>query len=205
MLAGELRLGGADVVVLESRAAPAAESRASTLHARTMEIFDQRGLLEHVGTPPQQPMGHFGGIPLDMAALPSRYPGQWKVPQTRVEELLAGWAGGLGADIRRGHEVIDLTVADDRVAVRVAGPSGRLELTAAYVVGCDGEDSSVRRLAGIAFPGRNATRELFRADVRRHSAVGQRVRQRQPAGRALPERTGGPWRGIPARDPGVFN
>jgi oxygenase len=174
MLAGELLLGGADVVVLESRAEPATESRASTLHARTMEIFDQRGLLERMGAPPQQPMGHFGGIPLEMAALPSRYPGQWKVPQTRVEEVLAEWAGGLGADIRRGHEVTDLTVADDPVTVRVAGPAGRLELTAAYVVGCDGEDSSVRRLAGIPFPGRDATRELLRADV-----AGLQIRERR--------------------------
>ncbi|MEV0660641.1 FAD-dependent monooxygenase [Actinomadura luteofluorescens] len=190
MLAGELRLGGADVVVLERRDAPAAESRASTLHARTMEIFDGRGLLERVGAPPRQPMGHFGGVPLDMAALPSRYPGQWKVPQTRVEEVLAEWAAGLGADVRRGHEVTDLAVADDRVKVRAAGPGGPLELTAAYVVGCDGEDSGVRRLAGIPFPGRDATRELLRADV-----AGLRIRDRRferlPGGLAIAGRLPG--------------
>jgi 2-polyprenyl-6-methoxyphenol hydroxylase-like FAD-dependent oxidoreductase len=190
LLAGELRLGGADVVVLERRAAPAGESRASTLHARTMEIFDQRGLLERLGTPPQQPRGHFGGIPLDMAAVPSRYPGQWKVPQTRVEELLEEWARGLGADIRRGHEVVGLTAGDDAVAVRVAGPAGGVELTAAYVVGCDGEDSSVRRLAGIAFPGRDATRELLRADVAALE-IRERRFERRPDGLAIAGRLPG--------------
>ena len=45
LLAGELRLSGADVVVLEKLTAPTTESRASTLHARTMEILDSRGLL----------------------------------------------------------------------------------------------------------------------------------------------------------------
>src|ERR1700726_2310596 len=104
MLAGELRLGGAEVIVVERLAAPTTESRASTLHARTMETFDQRGLLESLGTPPHDGMGHFGGVPLDLSDLPSRYPGQWKVPQTRVEELLAEWAASLGADIRREHD-----------------------------------------------------------------------------------------------------
>jgi oxygenase len=165
MLAGELRLGGAEVTVLERLAAPTTESRASTLHARTMEVLDQRGLLERLGSPPNEAMGHFGGLPLDLSEQPSRFSGQWKVPQTQVEELLAEWAQGLGADIRRGHEVCALTMTDDQVMVGFEGPDGRAELTARYVVGCDGEDSSVRRLAGFEFPGKGATRELLRADV----------------------------------------
>ncbi len=71
-LAGELRLAGADVVVLEQLTAPTTESRASTLHARTMEILDSRGLLAPLGVIPNEPMGHFGGIPLDLT-LPSPY------------------------------------------------------------------------------------------------------------------------------------
>jgi 2-polyprenyl-6-methoxyphenol hydroxylase-like FAD-dependent oxidoreductase len=187
MLAGELRLGGAEVVVVERQAAPTTESRASTLHARTMEIFDQRGLLAYVGTPPSQRMGHFGGIPLDLGALPTRYPGQWKVPQTRVEELLAEWAGGLGADIRRSHEVVGLTATGDGVRVRVAGPAGPLELTGAYLVGCDGEESTVRRLAGIAFPGMDATREFLRADVAGIEVPDRRF-ERLPNGLAIAAR-----------------
>jgi oxygenase len=165
MLAGELRLGGARVVLLERLAAPTTESRASTLHARTMEIFDQRGLLERLGTPSNQSAGHFGGIPLDFGALPTRYPGQWKVLQARVEELLARWATGLGADLRREHEVRELDVSADQVRVGVHTPAGPVELTGRYLVGCDGEDSTVRELAGIEFPGVDATHELLRADV----------------------------------------
>lgn len=165
MLAGELRLGGAEVTVLEALATPTTESRASTLHARTMEIFDQRGLLTAVGSPPNDPMGHFGGIPLDLGQLATRYPGQWKVLQAEVERLLADWAGGLGADVRRGHEVVGLTVADDHVRIDAVTPDGPRSLRARYVVGCDGQDSAVRALAGIEFPGRGPTRELLRADV----------------------------------------
>ncbi|MFF3333588.1 SDR family NAD(P)-dependent oxidoreductase [Streptomyces sp. NPDC002888] len=164
MLAGELRLGGAEVVVVEQLATPTTESRASTLHARTMEILDSRGLLDELGPVPNDVMGHFGGIPLDLT-LPSAFPGQWKVPQTRVEELLHTWATGLGAVVLRGHRLRGLTVAEDHVEADVLGPAGPAGLRARYVVGCDGEHSAVRRLGGIGFPGVDASRELIRADV----------------------------------------
>ncbi|MER7487220.1 SDR family oxidoreductase [Streptomyces sp. NPDC126497] len=164
MLAGELRLGGAEVIVLEQRDGPTTESRASTLHARTMELFDQRGLLDELGTPPNVPMGHFGGIPLDLR-LDSPFTGQWKVPQTRTEELLGAWSRRLGAELRVAHRVRALVQHHDRVEVEADGPRGRVRLFARYVVGCDGEDSTVRELTGLPFPGTSAERELIRGDI----------------------------------------
>jgi 2-polyprenyl-6-methoxyphenol hydroxylase-like FAD-dependent oxidoreductase len=187
MLAGELRLGGARVVLLERLTAPTTESRASTLHARTMEIFDQRGLLARLGTPPNQNAGHFGGIPLDLGGLPTRYPGQWKVLQAQVEELLARWVTGLGADLRRGHDVRDLVVGADRVHVRADTPAGPVELTGRYLVGCDGEGSTVRELAGIELPGADATHELLRADVAGIDVPDRRF-ERLPNGLAISAR-----------------
>ncbi|MDX3645868.1 SDR family oxidoreductase [Streptomyces sp. MB09-02B] len=164
-LAGELRLAGADVVVLEQLTAPTTESRASTLHARTMEILDSRDLLAPLGAIPHEPKGHFGGIPLDLT-LPSPHPGQWKVTQTRIEELLGQWAQDLGADIRRGHEVTALSVTEDHAEAEVRNPGGTTAFfRAQYIVGCDGENSAVRRLGGFDFPGADAGRELLRADV----------------------------------------
>ncbi|RST05377.1 SDR family oxidoreductase [Streptomyces sp. WAC07149] len=165
LLAGELRLAGADVVVLDRLTAPTAESRASSLHARTVEILDSRGLLERLGDVPRENAGHFGGIPLDLG-LPGPYPGQWKVAQTRLEEVLGEWAADLGADIRRGHELTGLTTTADGALATVRTESGReLAFRAPYLVGCDGEDSAVRRLGGFGFPGTDAGRELLRADV----------------------------------------
>jgi 2-polyprenyl-6-methoxyphenol hydroxylase-like FAD-dependent oxidoreductase len=186
MLAGELRLGGATVVVLERLPAPTTESRASTLHARTMEIFDQRGLLDRFGRPPQRSMGHFGGVPLDFGAQATRFPGLWTVPQTSVEAVLGQWATGLGAHVRRGYEVVDVQADCDRVRVsaRFAGEAGNRELTASYVVGCDGEDSTVRRQAGIALSGIEATRVLLRADVTGVQVADRRF-ERLPRGLAI--------------------
>ncbi|MEH0424354.1 SDR family oxidoreductase [Streptomyces sp. B21-083] len=164
MLAGELRLGGANVVLLERRTEPTTESRASTLHARTMEIFESRTLLHRFGELPGDVMGHFGGIPLDLT-LPGPYPGQWKAPQARTEAVLREWALSLGARLRRGHELTGLRERRDHMEAEASGPDGPVRIGAQYVVGCDGEHSTVRRLSGAAFPGRDAERELIRADV----------------------------------------
>jgi 2-polyprenyl-6-methoxyphenol hydroxylase-like FAD-dependent oxidoreductase len=188
MLAGELRLGGADVIVLERLGRPTTESRASTLHARTMEMLDSRDLLAHAAEAPSDVTGHFGGIPLHFT-LPSPYAGQWKVPQTDTEAFLAEWAASLGADIRRGHDVQALCQDDDQVKVSAVGAGRTLEVRADYVVGCDGEGSIMRRLAGFAFPGEDSRRELLRGDVDGIEIPNRRF-QRLAGGLAIAARRG---------------
>lgn len=183
MLACELRLGGAEVLVLDERPGPTTESRASTLHARTMEILDSRGLLDVLGTPPCEPRGHFGGIGLDLT-LPSSHPGQWKVPQRRTEEILQDRAAALGAGLRRCHRLTGLSAGTDEVTADALGPDGPVRVSARYLVGCDGEDSTVRRLVGAAFPGSDARRELLRADVSGVRTADRRF-QRLPDGLAI--------------------
>ncbi|MFD5080812.1 FAD-dependent monooxygenase [Streptomyces sp. NPDC058371] len=188
-LAGELRVGGAEVTVLERLAAPTTESRATTLDARTMELLDQRGLRSLLGTVPREPRGHFGGLPLDLDTQPSPFAGQWKVPQARVEALLGDRARELGADIRREHEVCAVHPTADGVRVEAVAREGRgcgrrVRLTAQYVVGCDGEESTVGALAGFDFPGRDARRELLRCDVRGVHIPDRRF-QRLPGGFAV--------------------
>lgn len=168
LLAGELGAGGARVTVLERLTEPMTESRASTLHSRTMEIFAERGILGRLGTLASGGSGHFGGIPLDLTAAHPAHPyaGQWKCPQTLVEAVLRDWAVEQGARIRRGHEVVGLTQGPDRVDVEIRGADGSPgRLAAAYLVGCDGEQSTVRRLAGFDFAGHDASLEMLRADV----------------------------------------
>jgi bifunctional oxygenase/reductase len=164
LLAGELRLGGASVVVLEKRAAPTTESRASTLHARTMQLLASRGLLARLGAVPHEPQGHFAGIPLDLT-LPTAHSGQWKVLQSRTEELLQEWAVELGADLCRGHTLRRLTQRPHAVEAEAETPDGPAVFHARYLVACDGEDSTVRTLVRAEFPGHDAGRRLLRADV----------------------------------------
>uniref|UniRef100_UPI002F917B40 FAD-dependent monooxygenase n=1 Tax=Streptomyces sp. NBC_01592 TaxID=2975889 RepID=UPI002F917B40 len=186
LLAGELRLGGAHVVVLERRAAPTTESRASTLHARTMEILDSRGLLDGIPVPPNDPRGHFAGIPLDLT-LPSSFPGQWKLPQSDTERLLGRWAAGLGAEISRGHEVRAVTDTGEHVEAEAYGDDGPVLVRGTHLVACDGEDSTVRDLIGADFPGHEARRELLRADIEGIEVPDRRF-ERRPDGLAIAAR-----------------
>jgi bifunctional hydroxylase/dehydrase len=173
MLAGELRLGGVDVVVLERRAEPSGESRGLGFTARATEIFDQRGLLARFGAVETTRQGHFGGIPLDFGVLEGSHFGVRGIPQDRTERLLEQWARELGADVRRGHDLVAVQQDADGVLATVDGPGGRAELPGTFVVACDGGRSTVRGLAGFDFPGTDATREMYLADV-----VGREIRPR---------------------------
>jgi bifunctional hydroxylase/dehydrase len=166
MLAGELRLAGVHVVVLDRLAQRSGESRGLGFTARTMEVFDQRGLLPRFGDIEVSNQGHFGGLPIDFSLLDGAHQAAKTVPQSATETVLEEWAGELGADIRRSHEVLAVSQADDRVEVEVRGPHGVHRLAARYLVGCDGGRSTVRKAADFDFSGTAATMEMFLADVR---------------------------------------
>lgn len=192
LLAVELRLGGARVLVLESLPEPSTDSRASTLNARTMELFDQRGLLTDFGDAPVDVRGHVAGIPLDLGVTGSRYAGQWKVLQHRTEQLLARRAVQAGAVIRRGVRLTGLTVLDagapdERVHLVASGPAGSESIVCRFLVGCDGQDSTVRALAGFPMSRIPATRRLFRADIEGLDIPDRRF-ERFPGGVAIAAR-----------------
>ncbi|MER7519420.1 FAD-dependent monooxygenase [Streptomyces sp. NPDC126499] len=166
MLAGELRLAGIDVTVLERHPGRTGESRGIGLTIGTMEVFDQRGLLRRLGDYETSGMGHFGGIPLDMGVLGAFHEAAKTVPQSVTEEALEAWAAELGADIRRGHEFVSYEETGDAVTVTVRHADGEETLRARYLVGCDGGRSTVRKQAGFDFPGTAATTEMLLADLR---------------------------------------
>ncbi|MEU2788477.1 monooxygenase [Streptomyces sp. NPDC007100] len=161
MLACELALAGVRPRVLERRTAPQRDSRALSLHPRSVELMDQRGLLDRF-----LPLGrtvpgwHFAQLPthLDFSVLDSRHAYSLFIAQAHTEALLAERARELGVEIERGYEVAGLRQDGDGVEVEVRGGDGRVEtVRTGYVVGCDGGRSVVRQSAGIAFPGTDET------------------------------------------------
>ncbi|GAA1524788.1 rifampin monooxygenase [Kribbella lupini] len=152
MLAAELRLHGVDVLVLDKDAEPTRVVRALGLHARSIEVMDQRGLLERflaVGT--KHPVGgYFAAIPKPAPALDTTHPYTLAIPQPTIDRILAERAAELGAEIRRGAEVVGLSQDERGVDVELADGT---RLRTGYVVGCDGGRSTVRKLLGIGFPG----------------------------------------------------
>jgi bifunctional hydroxylase/dehydrase len=190
MLAAELRLAGVAVTVLETKTEPTRESRALGFSARTIEEFDQRGILARFGEILGQPVGnipvgHFGGIELDYRIVAGGSYGARGIPQSMTEGVLAGLAVSRGAVLLRGHVVTGVDTDDDGVTVSADTPDGPLRVRASYVVGCDGARSTVRKLAGIDFPGNQATLEMWLADV---AGLGLRPRfsgERVPGGMVM--------------------
>src|SRR6202011_1796251 len=148
MLAAELRLHGVHTLVLEKEAEPTRIVRALGLHARSIEIMDQRGLLERfLALGQQYPVGgFFAGINKPAPdRLGTPHPYVLGMPQTTTDRLLAEHATEVGAEIRRGCELVGLSQDDHGVTVELADGT---QLRSRYLVGCDGGRSTVRKLLG---------------------------------------------------------
>ncbi|MEV7295821.1 rifampin monooxygenase [Streptomyces microflavus] len=165
MLACEMRLAGVRTVVLEKLAEPTRETRGRGLHVRSVEVMDQRGLLDRFLAVSEkfQVGGFFGGIQKPWPdRLDTAHPYGLSTLQPVTERLLRERAVELGAEIRRGCEVTGVSRQDDGVTVTLADGT---HLRSRYLVGCDGGRSVVRKELGIAFPGEPATVETLLGDM----------------------------------------
>jgi 3-(3-hydroxy-phenyl)propionate hydroxylase len=179
-LAGELKLAGVDVAIVERRAnQDLAGRRAGGLHSRTIEVLDQRGIAERFlaeGTTAQAAGFHM--IRLDLSDFPTRHNYVLALRQNHIERILAGWMAELEVPIYRDREVTGFAQHDRGVDVALS--DGR-RLRAQYLAGCDGGRSLVRKVAGIDFPGWDPTTSwlIAEAEMRdeppfgfRHDALG---------------------------------
>jgi 3-(3-hydroxy-phenyl)propionate hydroxylase len=164
MLAGELALAGVDVAIVERRASQdLVGSRAGGLHARTIEVLDQRGIAERFLSQGQvAQVAGFAWIRLDISDFPTRHNYGLGLRQNHIERILAGWVDELAAPIYRGREVTGF--AQDDAGVDIALADGQ-SLRADYLVGCDGGRSLIRKAAGIAFPGWDPSTSNLIAEV----------------------------------------
>jgi 2-polyprenyl-6-methoxyphenol hydroxylase-like FAD-dependent oxidoreductase len=153
-----------DVLVIERRSHhDLVGSRAGGMTPRTLEVLDQRGIVERFldqGVIGQN--GHYSGLLFDVSDLPTRHNYGLGLLQHRIERTLADWIGELGVPIRHGHNITGFAQDDTGVTVTMAdGAPPR----ARYLVGCDGGRSLIRRTAAIPFPGWDASLSCLVADV----------------------------------------
>ncbi|MEV6317736.1 rifampin monooxygenase [Streptomyces sp. NPDC051776] len=165
MLASELRLHGVHVLVLEKELEPAKTVRSLGLHVRSIEVMDQRGLLERFLAHGKQYAlgGYFAGIdkpwPERMDTAHAYILG---IPQPTTDRLLSERAAELGAELRRGCELVGLSQDDDGVTAELADGT---RLRSRYLVGCDGGRSTVRKLLAVGFPGEPARNEWLLGEM----------------------------------------
>jgi choline dehydrogenase-like flavoprotein len=164
MLAAELTLAGTDVLIVERRASFKLESsRSRGLHSRTIEVLDQRGVVDRfLAEGKAAQVQAFAGVRLDISDFPTRRNYGMALLQSHFERILAGWLDELGVPILREREVTGFTQHDSGVNVTL---SDGTSLPAQYLVGCDGGRSAVRKAAGIDFAGWDPTTRWIIAEV----------------------------------------
>jgi 3-(3-hydroxy-phenyl)propionate hydroxylase len=164
MLAAELTLAGTDVLIVERRPSFKLESsRSRGLHSRTIEVLDQRGVVDRfLAEGKAMQVQAFAGAPMDISDFPTRHNYGMALLQSHFERIMSGWIDELGVPILREREVMGFAQDDSGVDV---GLSDGASLRAQYLVGCDGGRSVVRRAAGIDFAGWDPTTCWIHAEV----------------------------------------
>src|ERR1700716_2067995 len=152
MLAGELALAGVDVAIVERRPnQELAGSRAGGLSSRTLEIFDQRGIVDRFLAEGQiAQVAGFAVMRLDISDFPTRHNYGLALRQKHIERILAGWVSELAVPIYRSRELSCFAQDDTGVTIEL---SDGASLRASYLVGWDGGRRLGRQAGGIVFSG----------------------------------------------------
>ncbi|MEU4160611.1 FAD-dependent monooxygenase [Actinoplanes sp. NPDC026670] len=155
---------GIPVTVLESEPAPVQDQRAATIHPSTLEMLDELGITEKIrehsllsstyrfhDRPTGEVVAEF-----DLGRLKDeiRFPYVLQYEQYKLTAAIAGeYADESDFDVRFSHTLTGLTEAAGGLEVEYTSPAGTERMSVAYVIGCDGGRSTVRKLAGIEFEG----------------------------------------------------
>lgn len=174
-LACELARSGVDFRLIEAAPGPQPGSRGKGIQPRTLEVFDDLGLVDRViangrmampmrVTAPEGQVTRGGVVPEAMKGRPDiPYAASLITPEWRVEEALRLRLAELGGAVEFGAPLDDFEQTDEGVSAVVVRDGGVETITARWLIGCDGGHSRVRRQAGIAFDGE--TREDVRMIV----------------------------------------
>jgi 2-polyprenyl-6-methoxyphenol hydroxylase-like FAD-dependent oxidoreductase len=87
--------------------------------------------------------------------------------QRAMEDLLWGRVADAPlVDLRLAHRVVDLEQDDDGVTVTAETPDGDATVRGAWLLGCDGAHSAVRRQLGLPLEGHSYAEQFLIADIR---------------------------------------
>ena len=164
---------GVDFVLIDQLDEPQQTSRATVVHARTLEVLDDLDITDElIANGIEVPRftirdGHRKLATITFDHLPTRYRFALMVPQDVTEAVLLAKLRALGGEAHRPYQLTALTNGATGVTATVSDRSGELhEIHAEYLVGADGMHSIVREQAGIGFTGDTYARSFVLADVR---------------------------------------
>jgi 2-polyprenyl-6-methoxyphenol hydroxylase-like FAD-dependent oxidoreductase len=177
-MAAELARCGVGCRLIDRAPTPSDKSRAIAIQARTLELFEQRGVVEpflragHRGRAVNLYSGGRRLVHLDFDPLDTRYPYLLFLDQSETERILDAEAGALGVVVERGVELVRVDQDVTRVNATLGHLDGRREEVAAdFLVGCDGAHSAVRHALGLGFAGKTIEQTFLLADLRAESPL----------------------------------
>lgn len=167
---------GVPVRIVDAAAGPGTTSRATVVHARTLELYRQlgieRGVLER-GIEFRRGRLWVAGkeavrLPLGIAGTRiTPYPYIVIFPQDRHEKLLIEELSKMGITVERRTSLLSFEETAAGISAQLQRPDGTPEsCTFSYLAGCDGAHSTVRHALGISFPGGMYENMFYVADLR---------------------------------------
>ncbi|WP_248958970.1 FAD-dependent oxidoreductase [Sphaerisporangium perillae] len=164
-MAYELARRGVRVRLIDAREGPATTSRAIATHPRTLEVYDQMGIVEDV-LPRGRRITSFTmyqrgrrltRLEADYANTPTRFPFTIAIDQVTTEETLRAAAARLGVAVEWGVRLDGFDRHDAGVRVRLTHSRGEAEQAEVpWLVGCDGGHSTVRKILGLPLLGESS-------------------------------------------------
>jgi 2-polyprenyl-6-methoxyphenol hydroxylase-like FAD-dependent oxidoreductase len=172
-LACELVRHGLSCRVIEELAAPVVWSKAAVVQARTMEVFDDMGVVGLFLERSKPVLGasvYAGGkrvAHVVFEGIDSPYPHPYGISQKETESLLAEHLARLGVSVERGRKLESFTQTEGGITAKVAEAGTEAQtVPARWIVGCDGAHSVVRKTLGFTFEGSAYEERIIQADVR---------------------------------------
>ncbi|MEO1056109.1 MAG: FAD-dependent monooxygenase [Actinomycetota bacterium] len=156
VLALELQRLGVDAQIVDRHAAPLPWDRATVIHPRALEIFEQLGVVDPIlerGVRQRETVVAADGKLRDVIQIGvpgARYPFNLGLSEEVVEEVLEADVRAHGGRVHRGCTLVSIVQHADHSLARVECDGRPHEITARWVVGCDGFRGPTRAAAGIA-------------------------------------------------------
>jgi 2-polyprenyl-6-methoxyphenol hydroxylase-like FAD-dependent oxidoreductase len=158
--------------LVDAAPAPAAGSRGKGLQPRTLEVFDDLGVVDAVlaaGAAYPRTRLHVWRVSMKAGGLERRrppspdvpYPNLCMLPQWHTERLLRERLLELGAEPEFGKPLMSFRQDDDGVTATVGGAGTVEQIRAEYLVGCDGGHSFVRKTLGVRLHGESLEGQRF--------------------------------------------
>ncbi|PSN14953.1 hypothetical protein C7293_09410 [filamentous cyanobacterium CCT1] len=172
LLASVLARYGVSLRLIDKRPHPSQTSKALSVFARTLEIFEQLGIAEAAiarGIPIAKIQLYAGGdalAQLSFQSIDAHYPFVLSLPQSETEHLLESTLEPLGVQVERSVAFTELTQTDEGIVATLRhGDDQEETCEAKWLIGCDGAGSTVRDVTGLTRPGTSLNATFDLADV----------------------------------------